>query len=538
MRLLIIGGVAAGASAAVKARRTREDVEITIYEKNEYISYANCGMPYYIGEVIKDRDELHVVTPSYLKRRFNVDVKTKNEVIKILPEEKKLVVKDLVTSNIYEDYYDKLIIATGAQPIFPSTFKDRNVFSLYSLEDMDLIKDFIATEKPKRALVLGGGFIGIEMAENFKNLGMDVTICEKAEQILLPFDKEMARIVEEYLEKSKITLIKGSGVDKIDDGIAYFDNGSHIKFDIALVSLGVRPNSTLAKDAGLELGIRDAIKVNEYMETSNKDIYAAGDAVENFYSFDGTKVWIPLAGSANKQGRIAGYNAVTRGEKKQYKGILGTAIAKFKDLTFATTGYNEKTLKEKGFDYLCYYLVSQNHASYYPDAKEMYIKVLGDRNGKLLGAQVVGFNGVDKRIDLFATAIYSGLTFEDLESLDLAYAPPFSSAKDPVIVAGMIGNNIVKGEVSSVNSITPNSIILDVRTKKENYFGAIENSINIPIDEIRERISELEAYKNKKIIIHCATGYRSYIVTKFLKNLGFENVSNLSGGYYFYKKKS
>lgn len=537
MRLLVIGGVAAGASSAVKARRTREDVEIIIFEKNDYISYANCGMPYFVGDVIKNRDDLLVVTPEYLSRRFNIDVRVKNEVIKIEPEAKKIVIKNHNNSETYEEHYDKLIIATGASPIAPSSFKGDNVFTLYSLEDMDKIKNFVINKKPKKALVLGGGFIGIEMAENFLHLGMEVTICEKAEQILLPFDKEMAKIVEDYIENSSVKLIKNKGVDKIEEGIAYFEDGSTLNFDIALVSLGVRPNSKLAKEAGLTLGIRDTIKVNEYMETSEKDIYSAGDVVENFYTFDKSKVWIPLAGSANKQGRIAGYNAVCDDKKKIYKGTLGTAIAKFKDLSFACTGYNEKMLKDKAIEYIKFYLVSESHAGYYPNPKELYIKVLGDRNGRILGAQVIGFEGVDKRIDVFATALYSGLTFEDLESLDLAYAPPFSSAKDPVIVAGMIGNNIVRKEVSSVDSIPSDAIVLDVRTKLENSRAKIESSLNIPIDEIRKRIYEIENIKDKKIIIHCATGHRSYIVTKMLKNLGYNDVSNLTGGYFFYSKK-
>ncbi|MCX7991095.1 MAG: FAD-dependent oxidoreductase [Proteobacteria bacterium] len=536
MRLLIIGGVAGGASSAVKARRTREDIEIIIFERNDYISYANCGMPYYVGNIIKDRDDLLVVTPQYLKKRFNIDVRTRNEVIKIKGDEKKIVVKDLVNSKIYDEKYDKLIISTGASPILPPSFKGENVFTLYNLEDMDKIKGFIENNRPKKALVLGGGFIGIEMAENFQNLGMDVTICEKADQILLPFDREMAKIAEEYIEKTSVKIIKNKGVAKIEEGMAYFEDGTHLDFDIALVSLGVKPNSGLAKDAGLDLGIRDTIKVNEYMETSVKDIYAAGDVAENFYAFDKSKTWIPLAGSANKQGRIAGYNSVSSGEKKIYKGTLGTAIAKFGEITFACTGYNEKTLKERGVDYISCYLVSESHASYYPSSREIYIKLLGDRDGKVLGAQVLGFDGVDKRVDVFATAIYSGLTFEDLESLDLAYAPPFSSAKDPVIVAGMIGNNIARKEVSSVTSIPKNSVILDVRTRKENTKGSIENAINIPIDEIREKADELNNLKDKKIIVHCATGYRSYIVSKMLKNKGFRDVSNLSGGYFFYKK--
>lgn len=538
MRLLVIGGVAGGASSAVKARRTREDVEIIIFEKNNYISYANCGMPYYVGDVIRKRDDLLVVNPAYLKRRFNIEVRLKNEVIKINPSEKKIVVKDLTNSRVYEETYDRLIIATGSSPILPKSFTGDNVFTLYSLEDMDRIKKFLITNKPKKALILGGGFIGIEMAENFHALGLQVTICEKADQILTPFDREMALLVENYLKKSSINIIKNKGVEKIEDSIAYFEDGSSISFDIALVSLGVRPNSMLAKEAGLHLGLRESIKVDEYMETSIKGIFSAGDVAENFYSFDKSRVWIPLAGSANKQGRIAGYNAVSIDKKMVYKGTLGTAIAKFKEISFACTGYNEKTLIEKGIEYIPIYLISKSHADYYPDAKEIYIKVLGTKKGKILGAQVVGFEGVDKRIDVFATALYAGLSFEDLESLDLAYAPYFSSAKDPVILSGMIGNNIVKEEVLSTTSIPENSYVLDVRTKQELEKGKIESSINIPIDEIRTRLSEISNLRDKKLIVYCASGYRSYIVTKILKNHGFKNVSNLTGGYFFLDLKT
>ncbi len=537
MKILVVGGVAAGASAATKARRTSEEAEITIFEKGDYISYANCGMPYYIGGVIEDREELLIVTPEYLKRRFNIDVRTGAEVIKILPENKKILVKDHKSGLVYEEGYDRLVIATGATPILPSSFKGENVFTLYTLKDMDRLKNYIELNSPKKALILGGGFIGIEIAENFLHLGMDVTICEKADQILLPFDKEMAKIVEEYLSKASVNLLKGKGVEKIEDSIAYFEDGTSMSFDIAVVSLGVRPNSLLAREAGIELGLRDAIKVNKFMETSVKDIYAAGDCCENYYHFNNKSCWIPLAGSANKQGRIAGYNAVSKDNKKTYQGTLGTAIAKFKDLSFGSVGYNEKTLRNEGQDYMVFYLKESSHASYYPGYGDLYIKVLGTKEGKILGAQVVGSDGVDKRVDLFATALFAGLSFEDLESLDLAYAPPFSSAKDPVIVAGMVGNNICKDRIKTITDIEKESIILDVRTEGENKRGTISGAINIPIDQIRGRIGEINHLKDKKINIFCASGYRSYIVTRMLSNLGFKDVSNLTGGYFFYKKR-
>lgn len=536
MRLLIIGGVAAGASAAVKARRTSEAWEIVIYEKGVHISYANCGMPYYIGETIKDRDELLIVTKEYLKRRFNIDVKCSSFVKEILPREKKIVVEDRTTGNSYQDYYDKLVIATGAQPIIPDALQGENVFQLYTLSDMDRMKDFIMKRTPKNALIMGAGFIGIEMAENFKNIGVSPFIVEKAPQVLLPLDAEMAILVENYLKKKGINVLTGVGIKEVKGNTAILENGDNIKFDIALSSLGVKPNSDLAKKAGLECGLRGAIKVNSFMETSDKDILACGDVAENFYSMNHDICWIPLAGSANKQGRIAGFNAVTNGNKKCYKGTLGTAIAKFYDLTFGVTGYNEKQLIEKGVNYNSLYLISEHHAGYYPGSKPLYIKVLGNEDGKILGAQIVGFDGVDKRIDVLATAIYSGLTFEDLESLDLAYAPPFSSAKDPIIIAGMIGNNITNKEIKSFSKIPSNIseyIVLDVRSVPETRMGTVKNAINIPIDEIRKRVDELTCYKDKKILVYCASGYRSYIVTKFLQNLGFKEVFNLSGGYFF-----
>jgi len=540
MKLIIIGGVAAGASAAVKARRTSEDWEIVIYEKGDYISYANCGMPYYIGNVIKNREDLLVVTPEYLKRRFNIEVRTKHEVLKIQHEQKKIIIKDISSGGVFEDKYDKLIIATGAIPVIPDSIKGERVFSLYTLSDMDRIKRFIDENRPQKAIILGGGFIGIEMAENLKKLGVHVTIVEKMPQILSPFDVEMAQIVKLKLLKSGINVITGVGVEKIDGKTAFLENGMSVDFDIAIASLGVKPNSKLALEAGISLGLRDSIKVNKFMETSIKDILAAGDAVENFYRINNEPTWIPLAGSANKQGRIAGYNAVSQ-NKKEYKGTLGTAIAKFENCVFATTGFNERKILQEGSDYICFYLVSEDHADYYPGSKTMYIKVIGDKKGRILGAQIVGEEGVDKRIDVFASAIYAGLTFEDLESLDLAYAPPFSSAKDPVIVAGMIGNNIIKGEMpalSKLDNSIKDAVIIDVRTKKEFEKGCFEGAVNIPIDEFRNKMEELDVYRGKRIIVNCATGYRSYIVTRQLLNRGFKDVYNLSGGYVIHGTKN
>lgn len=539
MKLIVIGGVAAGASSAVKARRSSEEWEILIYEKGDYISYANCGMPYYIGDIIKNRDDLLIVTPKYLKDRFNINVKTKHEVIKIIPENKKILVKNLINNEVFEDNYDKLIIATGASPIIPDSIKGERVFSLYNLNDMDRLKTFIENEKPKNALVMGGGFIGIELAENFLHLGMKVTIIEKMNQILAPFDPEMADIVLAKLKSHGVDVITGVGVVGIDGSIAHLDNGSIVEFDMGIASLGVKPNSKICENTGIELGLRNSIKVNKFMETSVKDVFAAGDVAENYYRINKEPTWIPLAGSANKQGRIAGYNAVSK-NKKEYKGTLGTAIAKFEDCVFAVTGFNEKKLLQDGVDYVSFYLVSQDHADYYPGSRSMYIKVIGDRKGRVLGAQIVGEKGVDKRIDVFASAIYSGLTFEDLESFDLAYAPPFSSAKDPVILAGMIGNNIVKGEAPTLWKIPEELekyVILDVRSHGELKEGTYPNAINIPINQLREKIDTLEPYRNNKILISCATGYRSYIATRMLLNRGFSKVYNLSGGYKIHGKQ-
>lgn len=540
MKIVVIGGIAAGASAAVKARRTNEECEIVIYEKGSDISYANCGMPYYIGGTIKERDELLIVTKEYLKRRFNIDVRCSVLVTEIDIKKREIVIKDLLKGSTFTDNYDKLIIATGAEPIIPAALQGERVFSLYTLSDMDRMKEFIFKEKPKRALIMGGGFIGLEMAENFKNLGMTVTLVEKAPQLLLPLDPEMASLIEQYLMEKGVNVITGVGIEKIEGNVAFLENGVREKFEIALSSLGVRPNSSLAQKAGCLCGIRGAVKVNEFMETNIPDVFACGDVAENYYRINGEKCWIPLAGSANKQGRIAGYNAATKSEKKKYKGTLGTAIAKFERLVFAVTGFNEKQLKEKGISYKALYLSSEHHAEYYPRSKPIYIKLLGGEDGTVLGGQVVGYEGVDKRIDVIATAIYSKLTFEDLESLDLAYAPPFSSAKDPVIVAGMIGNNINKGELKSFSSLPENIsdyVILDVRAAMEHKRGAIKNAINIPIDEVRRRITEIMPYKDKNILVYCATGYRSYIVTKFLQNKGFKNVYNLSGGFFFHGNK-
>ncbi|MDE4543237.1 CoA-disulfide reductase [Thermoanaerobacterium sp. R66] len=544
MKVVIVGGVAGGASAAARLRRLDEDAEIILFEKGEYISYANCGLPYYIGEVIKEREKLVVQTPEAMSKRFKIDIRTLSEVTKINPDEKTVVVHDIKNDRTYTESYDKLILSPGAEPIKPPMpgIDGKNIFTLRTIPDTFKIKDYVDNNKPKKAVVVGGGFIGLEVAENLKETGLDVTVVELADHVMAPLDYEMAAIVHQRLKDKGVNLILKDGVKEFHhkEGITtvVLNSGNTLITDMVVLGIGVRPDIKLAKDAGLEIGERGGIKVNEYMQTSNPDIYAVGDAIEVKDYINGSNTLIPLAGPANKQGRIAADNIC--GRKSKYDGTQGTSVAKIFDLTVAATGNNETILKRAGIDYEKVIIHPNSHASYYPDALPMTIKLIFKKDdGKILGAQIVGFDGVDKRIDVIATAIRSNMTVYDLEELELAYAPPYSSAKDPVNMAGFAASNILKGDISvfhwdEVEKIDMSkSVILDVRTDLEYQLGNIRGSINIPVDELRDNLHKIP--KDKDIYVYCQVGLRGYIACRILMQNGFKSVKNLSGGYKIYE---
>ncbi|MCP2240654.1 CoA-disulfide reductase [Thermoanaerobacterium thermosaccharolyticum] len=446
MKVVIVGGVAGGASAAARLRRLDENAEIILFEKGEYISYANCGLPYYIGEVIKEREKLIVQTPEAMSKRFNIDIRTLSEVTKIIPSEKTVIVHDIQNNKTYKETYDKLILSPGAEPIKPPMpgIDGKNIFTLRNIPDTYRIKDFVDYNKPKKAVVVGGGFIGLEVAENLKEVGLDVTVVELADHVMAPLDYEMASIAHQHLKDKGVKLILKDGVKefqhKDNSTTVVLNSGKTIDTDMVVLGIGVRPDIKLAKDAGLAIGDRGGIKVNEYLQTSNPDIYAVGDAIEVKDYINGSNTLIPLAGPANKQGRIAADNICGRNSK--YDGTQGTSVAKIFDLTVAATGNNETILKRVGIDYNKVIIHPNSHASYYPDALPMTIKLIFKKeDGKILGAQIVGFDGVDKRIDVIATAIRANMTVYDLEELELSYAPPYSSAKDPVNMAGFAASN-------------------------------------------------------------------------------------------------
>ena len=539
MKLLIIGGVAGGASAAARAKRIDEKTEIILFERGEYVSFANCGLPYHIGKVIPERESLLVMTPEKLKGRADIDVRIRNEVTSVDPDKKIVTVKNLETSKTYTETYDKLIISTGSSPLRPPIpgANDPEVMVLTTIPDMDKIIAKIDSGA-KRAVVVGGGFIGIEVVENLVELGLETTLVEMFPQVLPPLDKEMTQPVSELLELHGVNLYLNNGVTEInrkDDKSTFsvkLKTGESIDTDIVIMAAGVRPNSELAKDAGLKLNKRGGIVVNKQLQTSNSDIYAIGDVIEVNDLILNTPVMIPLAGPANKQGRIAANNVF--GKKIEYKGSLGTSICKIFETTAAATGINEKRLKQEGVDYQKFYFTPNSHASYYPGGYILFIKVLFDKSGKILGAQITGNDGVDKRIDLFATAIRNGLTFDDLEELELAYAPPYGAAKDPINFAGFVGNNILRGDSQIVtpDNIPEDSLLLDIREKDEVLCGTLSGSLHIPLGQLRDSLNKLP--KDKEIIVFCKVGARGYLAELILRANGF-NVKNLSGGYEAWK---
>lgn len=541
-KVIIVGGVAGGASTAARLRRLEEDTEIIMFERDEYISYANCGLPYYLSGVIKERDKLIVQTPQGMKNRFNIDVRVNSEVIGINPREKEIEVLEK-NGRRYRESYDRLVLSTGSAPVKPQ-FKGLdliNSFVVRSIADIDRIKDYLDNQKPQSAAVIGGGFIGLEVAENLVARDIKTTIVELSNQVMPSLDFEMAVFVHNHLRSQGINLLLNDGVDFFESrgnsAEVVLKSGKRITADVVILALGVKPEAKLAKEAGLEIGKLGGIKVNQWLETSDPAILAVGDVIEVRNTVTGLESLLPLAGPANKQGRIAA--DVIAGRKSSYKGTQGTAIAKIFNLVAASTGVNEKTLKSLGIPYQISFTHPGSAASYYPGSVAMAIKLIFDpETGKILGAQIVGNNGVDKRIDSIAGALGRGDTVFDLTELELAYAPPFSSAKDPVNMAGYVASNIVNGDVSVIqwhelrDPDLGKNVVVDVRTPKEYLVGHIPGSINIPVDEIRDYLAEFP--QDKDIVLYCRVGLRGYIASRILGGHGFKNVKNLSGGWLTY----
>lgn len=544
MKYLLIGGVAGGATTAARLRRNDENAEIILFEKGSYISYANCGLPYYIGDVITEREKLFVQTPQSFGNRFNVDVRVEQEVVAIDKTAKCVTVRKTDGSE-YTESYDKLILSPGATPIRPALpgIDSEGIFTLRNVRDTDHIKTYLQTHDVKNAMVIGGGFIGLEMAENLHHLGINVSIAEMAPQVMAPLDYSMATLVHQELSGKGVNLYLGesvTGFNRRENGMeVLFASGKAIGAELVILSIGVRPETTLARAAGLAIGEAGGIRVNEYLQTSDPDIYAVGDAIEYPHPITG-KPWLNyLAGPANRQGRIAADN-VAGGNRTRYEGSIGTGIAKVFDLTVASTGLPAKRLKQMEIPYMSSTTHSGSHAGYYPGALPMTIKItFNPESGKLLGAQVVGYDGVDKRIDELALVIKQGGTIYDLEEIEHAYAPPFSSAKDPVAIAGYAASNLLERKVKPVywREITDynpaTQQLIDVRTADEFELGSIPGAINIPLDEIRRHLAALT--KEKELLLFCAIGLRGYVASRILQQHGFENVRNLSGGYKTYK---
>lgn len=540
MNYLIIGGVAGGATVAARLRRMDEKANIILFERGKYVSYANCGLPYYIGDTINNREKLFVQTAKGFTDRFRIDIRTEQEVTAIRPDKKEVEIKNLSTGETYTETYDKLVLSPGAEPLRPGIegIGSKKIFTLRNVPDTDTIKNYVNTENPKRAIVVGGGFIGLEMAENLHDLGIQVDVVEMANQVMAPLDFSMAAIVHRQLTDKGVGLHLEDGVSRFeekDGGVTvHLRSGKQIATDMVLLSIGVRPETKLAKDAGLAIGERGGITVNDYMQTSDADIYALGDAVEVRHLVTGQPALIPLAGPANKQGRIVADNIVF-GNKEKYPGSIGTSIAKVFDLTVATAGANAKLLQRNNIPYISSYTHGASHAGYYPGAVSLSIKILfAPENGKLLGAQIVGFNGVDKRIEMLAQVIQRGGTVHDLTELEHAYAPPYSSAKDPVNMAGFVAENILNKKSRIIQwrelaELPADTIRIDVRTHDEYKLGTIPGFINIPVDELREHLDELP--KEKPIVVTCAVGLRGYLAYRILVQNGFKHVRNLSGGY-------
>ncbi|SPF44018.1 CoA-disulfide reductase [Candidatus Desulfosporosinus infrequens] len=540
-KVLIVGGVAGGASAAARLRRLDEEAEIIIFERGEHISYANCGLPYYVSGVINDREALLVSKPEAMRSRFLIDVRIHSEVTRIFPEEKAIEVQES-SGKVYRESYDILILAPGAAPLRPPIpgIDDIEALVVRNVTDIDLIKRYLDEQQPQTAAVVGGGFIGLEMAENLHARGIDTTIIEMSNQVMAPLDFEMAAILHEHMFNKGLNLILEDGVKsfaKKEKGILItLQSGEEIQADITILAIGVKPEIKLAKEAGLTIGDLGGIKVNERLQTSDPNIYAVGDAIEVKNIVTGQAALLPLAGPANKQGRIVA--DIIAGRNSEYKGTQGTAIAKVFDLAAAATGANEKMLLKLGIPHAVSFTHSNSHASYYPGSTRLSIKLLFDpTDGRVLGAQAVGAQGVDKRIDDIAGVIRHQGTVYDLQELELAYAPPFSSAKDPVNMAGYVAENIINGDVRMIqwqelSKITKEVFIVDVRDEEERRAKFIPGSLHIPINDLRSRLSELP--QDKEIVVYCEIGLRGYLAYRILIQHGFTKVRNLSGGWVTY----
>ncbi|HWQ62529.1 MAG TPA: CoA-disulfide reductase [Negativicutes bacterium] len=540
-KVLIVGGVAGGASAAARLRRLKEDYEIVMFEKGEYISFANCGLPYYIGGTIADRSKLIVQTVEAMADRFNIDVRVSSEVEKIDRTNKTVSVRDLKSGRTYDEGYDILVLSPGASPIrppIPGIEEAASLFTLRSIPDTDAIKKFVDENNPKHAVVVGGGFIGLEMAENLRERSVKVTLVEMADQVMAPLDYEMAAIVHDHLADKDVELILQDGVKAFNDKgrTVVLNSGREIATDMVILAIGVQPETKIAKDAGLDVNARGAIIVDSRMKTSDPAIYALGDAVEVTDYINCKPTMIPLAWPANRQGRIVADNIA--GRDVGYPGTLGSSVAKVFDLTVAATGNSEKVLKRMGIDYQVLHIHPGSHASYYPGAFPMSLKLLfTPQEGKILGAQAVGFDGVEKRVDVLATAIKGKLTVFDLPDLELCYAPPYSSAKDPVNMAGYLAENIIEGLVDTVQwhevdgIAARGGLFVDVRDPFELALGKLDNSVNIPLGQLRKRAGELP--KDEEIYVYCQVGLRGYIACRMLTQLGYK-CKNVDGGYKTY----
>ncbi len=540
-KVVIVGGVAGGASTAARLRRLDEQVEIVLLEKGDAISYANCGLPYYIGGIITDRDDLFVQTPEGMKKRFNIDVRVNHEVLRIDPAKHELFIKDLQQGNTYVESYDQLVLSPGSKPIVPKApgVDLPKVFTLRNIPDTDRIKQYLTDNNVTSAVVVGGGFIGLEMAENLSDLNIKVSLIEMAPQVLNNLDYEMAAMVHQELRGKKVDLILGNGLAAInqnDEALeVVLSGGQKILVDMVIMAVGVKPETKLAAEAGLTIGATGAIQVNPKMQTSDPNIYAVGDAVEIQEIISGKPGWLPLAGPANRQGRLLA--DILAGRDENYHGAQGTSIVKVFNLATGSTGLNEKALKKWSIPYLTSITHPNSHAAYYPGASPLTIKLLfAPESGQLYGAQVVGYEGVDKRLDVLATAIRFRKTVFNLMDLELAYAPPFSSAKDPVNIAGYTAANIINQDVDAMSwdqlESHPHSFYLDVREPIEVELGTLPGAVNIPLHELRGRLGELP--KDKEIIVTCQVGLRAYIASRILLQNGFTKVKNLSGGYKTY----
>lgn len=544
MKYVIIGGVAGGATAAARIRRIDEHSEIVLLEKGEYISYANCGLPYYIGGAIDQRDKLLVQTPHSFGRRFNIDVRTQSEVIKIAPVDKAVWVRT-ADGKEYAESYDKLLLAPGASAVRPPLpgIDASGIFTLRNVTDTDAIKGYMRRRSPKNAVIIGAGFIGLEMAENLHAAGLAVTVVEMAPQVMAPIDYSMASFVHEHLTQRgvRVYLEKAvSSFEETDDGInVILNTGEALSADMVVLSIGVSPNTRIAAEAGLELSEMKGIKVNEFLQTSDENIYAVGDAIEYPHPLTG-KPWLNyLAGPANRQARIVADNMVL-GNRVKYEGSIGTSVAKVFDLTVAMAGLPAKRLKQMGVDYQSATIHPGSHAGYYPGSRPMSIKItFGPTDGRLLGAQIVGYDGVDKRIDEFALVIKRGGTVYDLQAIEQAYAPPFSSAKDPVAVAGYVAGNILSGKMTPLywrqlrDADLSKVTLVDVRTPEEFALDSLTGAINIPLDDLRNRLGEIPA--DRPIYLYCAVGLRGYLASNILRQSGFTDVRNLIGGLKLYR---